>query len=144
MRRLLISEGNKSYPIKMKNTKKVLIAEDDKFISEVYVTKLVSEGYEVFLAENGDKALKIAKSEVPDLILLDIFMPNMNGVEVLKKMRTDPDLKNVDVIVLTNANEKDFVKQALDEGALDYLIKSHYTPDEVVLKIKQILSKTKK
>ena len=129
---------------KMKKTIKVLIAEDDKFISEVYVTKLISEGFKVFLAEDGDETVRTAKNKLPDLLLLDIFMPVMNGIEVLKKVRKISTLDAMDVLVLTNANEKDYITQALEGGAKDYLIKSNNTPDEVVLKIKQILIKTKK
>lgn len=128
----------------MNKTKKVLIAEDDKFISEVYVTKLISEGFSVLLAENGEEAMTIAKTELPDLLLLDIFMPGMDGVEVLRKMKMVPALESTSVIVLTNADEKEYITQALKQGALDYLIKSQYTPDEVVLKIKQILTKKTK
>lgn len=123
---------------------KILIAEDDRFISEVYVTKLISEGFRVFLAEDGDETVETAKNKLPDLLLLDIFMPVMNGIEVLRRVRKIPTLDAMDVLVLTNANEKDYITQALDGGARDYLIKSHNTPDEVVLKIKQILIKTKK
>jgi len=128
----------------MKKNKKVLIAEDDNFLSEVYVTKLVSENFDVFLAQDGEEALKIAKQEIPDILLLDIFMPAMNGIEVLKKVKAIPSLAKVDIMVLTNANEKEFLDQARKLGVQDYLIKSHFTPDEVVEKIKQILNKTKK
>jgi two-component system, OmpR family, alkaline phosphatase synthesis response regulator PhoP len=128
----------------MKKNKKVLIAEDDNFLSEVYVTKLVSEGFDVLLAQDGEEALKIAKKEIPDTLLLDIFMPAMNGIEVLKKVKTIPALAKVNILVLTNANEKEFLDQARKLGVRDYLIKSHFTPDEVVEKIKQILKKTKK
>ena len=122
-----------------KETKKVLIAEDDKFIAEMYVTKLISEGYDAISVENGQQALDEMRKNKPDMVLLDIFMPLMNGTDVLKNMKQDKGLEDIPVIILTNANEKDYVDIALDSGARDYLVKSSHTPDEVVIKIKENL-----
>ena len=119
---------------------KILIAEDDKFISEVYLTKLDSEGFQVVLAEDGKEAAEKIKKEKPSLVLLDILMPGMSGLDVLKKIKQDEELKNIPVIVLTNASEKEYASEALDLGADDYLIKSSFTPDEVVAKIKKNLA----
>lgn len=117
--------------------KKVLIVEDDKFIAEVYVTKLNREGFDVILAGDGEDALAKIKRERPDMVLLDILMPKMDGMEMMEKLSQDDELKNIKVIFLTNANEKDFVDKALEAGAVDYLVKSNYTPDEVVKKIRE-------
>lgn len=117
--------------------KKIVIAEDDKFISEMYVTKLLSEGFDVECARDGQEAVEKICEIQPDIVLLDIFMPKLNGIEVLKKIRSDKKVKATPVIVLTNASEKDHVSKAMEMGANDYLVKSSFTPDEVVSKIKE-------
>lgn len=119
--------------------KKIIIAEDDKFISEMYITKLSSEGFEVECAQDGQEAIEKIREIQPDIVLLDIFMPKLNGIEVLKKIRADKKIKDIPVIVLTNANEKDHISKAKEMGANDYLIKSSFTPDEVVSKIKETI-----
>lgn len=115
------------------------MVEDDEFLAELYATKLNLEGYEVFLAADGEKGLKLVKEKVPDLLLLDIILPKMDGFEILTKMKADAELKNIPVILLTNLSQKDEVKRGLDLGANDYLIKAHFMPSEVVNKIKQTL-----
>lgn len=118
-------------------SKKILIAEDDVFIMEMYSMKLVSEGYEVISASDGKEAINKIKREKPDLIMLDILMPKMDGKEMLKKIKSEKDLSSIPVVVLTNVGEQDSVKDILDLGAKDYLIKSNFTPDEVVEKVKE-------
>ncbi len=117
--------------------KKIVIAEDDNFIAEMYIAKLLSEGFEVEHAQDGQEAIeKICKVQ-PDIVLLDILMPKLDGIEVLKRIRADKKVKNTTVIILTNANEKDHISKAMEMGANDYLIKSSFTPDEIVSKIKE-------
>ncbi len=121
---------------------KILIAEDDKFIGDVYETKLSGEGYNVVLAVNGSEALEKIKKESPKLILLDIFMPELDGIGLLKKLKEDEELsdyKDIPVIILTNASERDYVSQAIDLGAVDYMVKSNFTPDEVIGKVQKYL-----
>jgi two-component system alkaline phosphatase synthesis response regulator PhoP len=121
---------------------KILIAEDDKFIGDVYETKLSSEGFDVTLAVNGAEALEKIKKETPELILLDIFMPELDGMGFLKKVKEDEDLKeykNIPIIILTNASERDYVAKALDLGAVDYMVKSNFTPDEVIGKVRKYI-----
>lgn len=120
-----------------KNT--ILLVEDDVFVSDVYQTKLSYEGFEVVLAENGLKAMEKLENMLPDIILLDIVMPLMDGKEVLKKIKQDEKWKKIPVIILTNLSQKEEVEELLGEGANDYLIKSHFTPSEVVDKIKTLL-----
>jgi len=127
----------------MTKNNKILIVEDDKFISEVYVTKLLSEGLDAKAAEDGDQALEMMKKEKPELVLLDILMPKMNGIEVFREMKGKEELKDIPVIILTNASEVEYVKEAKKIGTADYLIKSNFTPDEVVSKIKERLNKNK-
>lgn len=117
----------------------ILLIEDDFFVSDVYQTKLGQEKYQVVAAENGLIAMKKLEEIEPDLILLDIMMPYMDGREVLKKLKENEKWKTIPVLILTNLSQKDEVNEMLNEGANDYLIKSHFTPSEVVAKIKTIL-----
>jgi len=120
----------------MPNSKKIMIVEDDSFVLDIYQTKLSQEGYTVIEARNGVEAMKKLEKEKPDLLLLDIVMPYMDGIEVLKKIRERADLKNLPVILLTNLSQKEEINVGLGLGASDYLIKSHFTPSEVMEKIK--------
>ncbi|NUM25531.1 MAG: response regulator [Candidatus Buchananbacteria bacterium] len=123
----------------MAKSKTILLVEDDEFLAELYATKLSLEGYEVFLANDGEKGFKMAKEKKPDLILLDIILPKMDGFEVLSKIKSDKEIKNIPVVLLTNLSQKDEVKRGLDLGASDYLIKAHFMPSEVVKKINQAI-----
>ena len=120
-------------------TKRILLVEDDEFLAELYATKLNLEGFEVSLAVDGEKGLKMTGEEMPDLVLLDIILPKMDGFEVLKQLKADAKTKPIPVILLTNLSQKDEVKKGLELGAIDYLIKAHFMPSEVVKKIKQTL-----
>jgi len=128
----------------MANNKKILIVEDDSFVLDIYQTKLSQEGYTVIEAKNGVEGMKILEKEKPDLILLDIVMPYMDGIEVLKKIKENKELNKIPVILLTNLSQKEEINVGLGLGASDYLIKSHFTPSEVMDKIKIYLSKDKK
>lgn len=123
----------------MPSKKTVLLVEDDEFLAELYATKLSLEGLEVTLASDGEKGLKMAKDTQPDLILLDIILPKMDGFEVLSVLKADSATKSIPVILLTNLSQKDEVRKGLDLGAEDYLIKAHFMPSEVVGKIKKII-----
>lgn len=123
-----------------KKGKKVLLAEDDVFVSDVYSMRLQREGYEVILARDGREALNQISEKIPDILLLDIMMPYMDGVEVLQEVKKKDDLKNIPVIMLTNLSEKENIEKTIEMGANDYLIKSHFTPSEVVEKVNGILS----
>jgi CheY-like chemotaxis protein len=121
--------------------KKVLIVEDDSFVKDIYHTKLSQEGYEIIEAGNGVEAMEKLKQTQPDLILLDIVMPYMNGIEVLRELKKDEKLKDIPVVLLTNLSQKEEINEGLSLGAKDYLIKSHFTPTEVLEKIKVYLKK---
>ncbi len=108
-------------------------------MAELYATKLSLEGYEVFLATDGKKALKLLEEKRQDLVLLDIILPKVDGFEVLKFIRESPKLKQTPVILLTNLSQKDEVKRGLDLGADDYLIKAHFMPSEVIKKVKNAI-----
>lgn len=118
---------------------KILIVEDDSFLLSMYATKFELEGFEVLMAEDGEKGLNAAKKEMPDMILLDILLPKMNGFEVLKNLKADDKTKDLKVLLLTNLSQRAEVDQGLDMGAVEYLIKAHFMPSEVVVKVKKML-----
>lgn len=118
---------------------KILIIEDDNMIRDMYTLKCSQEGFEVVAADNGEDGLAKAKSEHPDMILLDIILPKMDGFTVLKNVKEDESLKQVPVIMLTNLGQDGDVKKGLELGAVDYLIKANHTPQQVVDKVKSLL-----
>ncbi len=120
--------------------KKILLAEDDPFIVDIYTTKLKQAGFEVDVVSEGEEVLKKAREKKPDLLLLDIVLPTMNGWEILRAIRQSEDLKDLPVVILSNLYQKDEVEKGLKFGALKYLIKAHYTPSEVVEEVKKILA----
>jgi len=119
--------------------KKILIIEDDKFLRELIARKLTNEGYEALEAVDGEEGLKKLKDEKPDLVLLDLILPGIDGFEVLSKMKEDPALSEIPVLILSNLGQRDEVEKGLSLGAVDFLIKAHFTPSEVIEKIKYIL-----
>ena len=120
---------------------KVLIVEDDKFLSELISTKLTKEGFEIVLATDGESGLEQAISERPHIILLDIMLPGMSGFEVLQSLKghTDQGVANTPVLILSNFGQESKVKQGLEMGAKDYLVKANFTTGEIVEKIKTTL-----
>lgn len=106
----------------------VLFIEDDPAVAEMYRLKLELDGYQVTVAESGEKGLAQAKARVPDIVFLDIRLPKMDGFAVLENLRADPKTQNIPVIILSNYGEKDLVDRGLKLGALDYLLKSETTP----------------
>ncbi len=123
--------------------KKILLVEDDNFIIDIYITKLKEVGFSVQSAVNGEDALAKIKQSSPDLVLLDIVLPQVTGFEFLQEIKSMPELKNVPVIVLSNLGQKKEVEKGLSLGAAKYLIKAHYTPTEVVEEIRTVLNKNK-
>ena len=121
--------------------KKVLIVEDDPFIADVYVLKLESEGYNVETAEDGLKGLEALKKKRFDVVLLDILMPNMDGFKVLEQIKKNPSMRQVPVIILTNLSQKKDIQKGIELGASDYIIKTKFTPTEVVKTISKVLGR---
>lgn len=119
--------------------KKILIVEDDNFVAEVYSTKLLEMGHDVQIARNGEEGLALVGKDKPDLILLDIIMPVMGGLEMLQELKQREEWKNIPVILLTNVGEKESIQKVRNLGVKDYLIKSHFTPAEVIEKINSVL-----
>ena len=119
--------------------KTFLIVEDDKFLRELITQKLIKEGYETSEAIDGEEGIKKIKEEKPDLVLLDLILPGIDGFEVLSKMKEDLALAQIPVIILSNLGQKEDVERGLKLGAVDYLIKAHFTPGEIIEKIKNAL-----
>jgi DNA-binding response OmpR family regulator len=120
---------------------RVAIIEDDTFLADMYATKFELEGFDMHVANNGEDGLALVKKVKPDLILLDVLMPKMNGFEVLSNLRSDAEFKDTPVILLTNLGQKEDVDKGLEMGAQDYLIKAHFVPSEVVQKVKALLGR---
>jgi len=119
-------------------TKKLLVVEDDKALIEAMKDRFEQEGFEVFTAVNGEDGVKVAKAEHPDLILLDVMMPKLNGMEALALLRQDKWGKDVPVFVLTALDAEDKRREAAQMGA-DYIVKSATKLEVVVEKVKEQL-----
>ncbi len=122
---------------------KILIVEDDKFLRELIAKKLIKEGYEVEEAIDGEDGVRKAKKIMPDLILLDLILPGIDGFEVLQRIKEDQKTALIPVVILSNLGQKDEIEKGLNLGAVDFLIKAHFTPEEIVEKIKLVLAKNK-
>lgn len=120
-------------------TKAILIIEDEIAMLRILTDKFSQEGFRVIKAANGEEGLRFALSERPDLILLDIVMPRMGGLEMLDKLREDEWGKTAKVILLTNLSDIEKISEAVKEGAYDYLIKSDWKLKDIVKKVKEKL-----
>ena len=120
----------------MSNSKKVLVVDDDKDLCKVLSDSLMSDSLEVLKAYDGEEGLEIALKEHPDLILLDVLMPKMNGWEMLEKLRTDEWGKTAKVIVLTVLDDVESISRALEDGQYEYLVKTDWDLDEIVKKVR--------
>ncbi len=119
----------------------ILLVEDDMDLIEMYETKFKMEGFQVERAGNGAEALNKIKESKPSIVLLDIVMPEVDGVQVLRDLKTDPATKEIPVLLLTNLGQDGDIKKGMELGAADYLIKANFTPNEVVGKINKVLAK---
>ena len=120
--------------------KKILIVEDEKILAEIYRDKFTEAGFEVLVTFEAKEGLKIAKKEKPDLIVLDILLPKENGIVFLAWLRKEPEVSSIPVVAFSNYDDPETKRQAARLGVKDYLIKTNYTPSEIVAKIKQYLS----
>ena len=121
------------------NNKTVLLIEDDETISLMYKIKLESEGFEVLIADNGVDGLALSKEKRPDIIMLDVILPQLDGFSVLESIKKDATIKNIPVIMLTNLGTNEDKQNGEKVGAVDYLVKANLTPSQVGEKIKQYL-----
>ena len=120
---------------------KILIIEDDIFLGDVLVQKFKSNGYEVNLARDGGSGLKQIYEWKPDLILLDILLPVMNGYEILEAKKKDTAISEIPVIVVSNSGQPVEINRALALGVKDYLVKAQFDPEEVLVKVRMQLNK---
>ncbi len=121
------------------SAKRILIIEDDPFLVDIYITKLKDIGFFVDVASDGKEGLRKLKEKDFDLLMLDIVLPRVDGWQVLKQISENEKLRKLKVIVLSNLGQKEEVEKGLNLGAVKYLIKAHYTPQEVVDEIKKVL-----
>lgn len=119
--------------------KKILIVEDDKFLRELIFEKLSGEGYEVSKAADGEEGVKKINEESPDLVLLDLILPGMDGFEVLSKVRGKKEIAQMPIIILSNLGQKEDIERGLTLGATDFMVKAHFTPNEIVDKVKSYI-----
>lgn len=120
--------------------RKIVLIEDDAVLSEMYYKKFSLDNYQIERAMDGESGLALIKKIQPDIVLLDIMMPKMNGLDTLRAMKADAKLKDVYVVLLTNVGEQSYVDEGFRLGANQYLMKSNYTPKEIVAKVEEWLS----
>jgi DNA-binding response OmpR family regulator len=123
--------------------KKVLLIEDEPALVDLYKTKFSKEGFDVITALDGESGLQMARMEKPDFIILDILLPVRSGITFLKKLRAEPEISKTPVFVFSCFDEQDIKKQAFDLGVEDYVLKTKYTPDQLVEEIKAYQNITK-
>lgn len=126
----------------MEQKKVILLVEDDSFLSDMYTTKFTESGYDIKPAMDGQQGLDILTGGLrPDIVLLDIVMPKMDGIELLTAIKKDEKLKNIPVVLLTNLGQETDIQKGMELGALDYLVKAHFTPSEVVKRVESLFAK---
>ena len=124
--------------------KTILIVEDDVFLSDMYQTKFIESGYDVKVAGDGQQGLTMLQDGLrPDMVLLDIVMPKMDGIEMLTAVKKEEKLKDIPVVLLTNLGQESDITRGMELGALDYFVKAHFTPSEVVKKVEALLTALK-
>ena len=118
----------------------ILLTEDDPLMARMYGKIFSFEGHKVELAQDGEESLEKARTVKPAIILLDVMMPKLNGLQVLEKLKADPDTKSIPVIMLTNLAGQQDAETALSKGAVKYIVKSEYEPKQVADMVKEILA----
>ena len=119
--------------------KNILLVDDENEVAQVFQTGLVSAGFSVVVASNGQSALDAVKSNKFDAILIDQMMPDMSGIDVLKTLKANEETKNIPMAMLTNFGHDEMVKEALNLGANDYILKYQVAPNDLVAKVKTLV-----
>jgi len=122
--------------------KKILIIEDDKFLKDILVKKFIKEGWSVMQAETAENSIELLKTETPQIILLDLLLPGMHGLEFLKNLKKNPATLHIPVIILSNFSEEKDIQTAMSFGAKDFLVKALSTPNEIIEKVKNVMEKS--
>ncbi len=120
--------------------KKILIVDDDDFLLDMYAMKFREAGFLVDIAKNGEEAISKAKEVQPDVMLLDVVMPKMDGFEALRILKEGNIIPNALIFILSNLGQKEDIERGLKLGARDYIVKAQFTPSEVVAKVKSFLT----
>lgn len=118
---------------------KVLIVEDDPIMLKIYIKKFQLAGFDVDSAQDGEAGLNKVKTIMPDMVLMDVMLPKLNGIEAMEKAKADPATANVPFLILTNLSTTDDADTAIKKGAIAYIVKSDVTPAQVVVKVKELL-----
>lgn len=126
----------------MEQGKVILVVDDDLTLREMYEERLKAEGFDIIQASNGEEAIQMAKQNMPNVIMLDIMMPKLNGFDVLKTLKADPQTQNIPVIVLTALIQDVDKLQGKKLGAADYVVKSETMPGEVIAKVKAAMGQS--
>lgn len=121
---------------------KILCAEDDKLISTALIEGFTAAGFEATPAFDGEEAMSKMREIKPDLVLLDIMMPKLDGLGVVWEMKADPELAKIPVVMLTNLSDPDTISKIMEAGIRDYLLKSEQTIDQIVAKVQEVLGRT--
>ncbi len=119
--------------------KKILVVEDDRFLRELITQKLAREGYDVSEAVDGEDGVKKAEEKKPDVILMDLILPGIDGFEAITKIKEKPNFEKTPIIILSNLGQRDDIERGLKLGAVDFLVKAHFTPGEIIEKIEKVL-----
>ena len=122
---------------------KILIIEDEGMLLDIYRRKLYSEGFDVYTAADGNAGLELIRTVHPQLVILDIVMPELEGYTVLKRIKRDAQMRNIPVIIFSNLSQEEEINKALKLGAAMYIVKTSVTPAELVEKVKKFLSRLK-
>ncbi|HEY4695147.1 MAG TPA: response regulator [Candidatus Nanoarchaeia archaeon] len=120
-------------------SKKILVVDDEESVREIYRREFTNNGYKVVVASDGEEGLLKAGEEHPDIILLDIMLPKMSGIDVLRALKENELTKKIAVLLLTNLGEETIIKEGFELGADGYLLKVSYTPVQVVEEVKKVL-----
>jgi CheY-like chemotaxis protein len=121
-------------------TKRILLAEDDRFLRKAAEATLRRHGFDVSTAADGEEALRMVRTGTPDLILLDLIMPKLQGFEVLRMLKQDPATTHIPVMVLSNLGQESDIRQALESGATAYFIKANLSLQDLIKQVDVVLS----
>lgn len=121
-------------------TKTILLADDEQFVLVAYKDGLEHAGYNVLLAHDGDETIEVMRSARPDLVLLDLIMPKLNGFEVLQAVRADPDLSTIPIAVFTNLSQLSDEQEARNLGAVDFIVKADVSLNDLVARVARVFA----
>lgn len=118
----------------------ILVVEDDKFLRDLIIKKIASEGFATVEAPDGEAGIRLMQEKPPQLVLLDLLLPGIDGFEVLRRIKADPNLAHIPVVILSNLGQEEDINKGKSLGAVEFLVKAKYTPQEIVARAKEILN----